>query len=386
MVISLEKNANLKLDILDSKNPVQIKYALNKLLFCPEVQLKSKIVNILVKYLKNKLSEKDYPIKVFIAKLNNRIEGFVVSQIDPNYRTYGRKAGTFGWLLATSEKICNELMLKCEEFVKKYGMRKIRGPINLPKMIGGIGLQVEGFDSPMINGISFNKPNDPILEYLQNMGYKIESTYLCVHVTKEFWKKSKELSSDYEFGYLSVNELLKRKPELINLARESLLSILADAIGGSERFDEMVEIYSKITSVQLHSNSVQLNDCLHDELNYLKSLIRVNKDEVNPWVPLAFEKETNQIVGIILCLPNLYQLWSGKPLTHGNVDTVIIKKEHSGKGIFSALNNIGQVILKSMGVNYFEGTTIWGNNTRAIETIFPHSKIVRKHVVFQKRL
>jgi hypothetical protein len=38
------------------------------------------------------------------------------------------------------------------------------------------------------------------------------------------------------------------------------------------------------------------------------------------------------------------------------------------------------------GINYFEGTGIWANNSRAIETIFPHSKRKRTHVVVQKRM
>jgi len=41
---------------------------------------------------------------------------------------------------------------------------------------------------------------------------------------------------------------------------------------------------------------------------------------------------------------------------------------------------------KRYGLDYVEGTSIWSNNERVIEKIFPHTKLVRKHVVMQKRI
>ena len=64
----------------------------------------------------------------------------------------------------------------------------------------------------------------------------------------------------------------------------------------------------------------------------------------------------------------------------------MVKKGYFGKGIFSALNNIGQLTCNLHGVDYFEGTAIWSNNSRAIDTIFPHCSPLRKHNVVQKRI
>ncbi len=83
---------------------------------------------------------------------------------------------------------------------------------------------------------------------------------------------------------------------------------------------------------------------------------------------------------------DIFQAWAGKPITRVNVDTAMVKKGYYGKGIFSALNNLGQLTCRIFGIDYFEGTAIWSNNSRAIDTIFPHCKPIRKHYVVQKRV
>ena len=62
-------------------------------------------------------------------------------------------------------------------------------------------------------------------------------------------------------------------------------------------------------------------------------------------------------------------MWRGDTISRVNVDTAMVKKGYYGKGIFSTLNNIGQLTCIIRGLNYYEGTSIWSNNTRAIDTI-----------------
>ncbi len=74
-------------------------------------------------------------------------------------------------------------------------------------------------------------------------------------------------------------------------------------------------------------------------------------------------------------------------MTAVNVDTIVIRPEYRGRGLFSALHDKGYRDMQaSCGVTYFEGTAIWYANENAVKTIFPHCTLVRKHVVFQKRL
>ncbi|MEJ2251676.1 MAG: hypothetical protein P8Y70_19205 [Candidatus Lokiarchaeota archaeon] len=64
----------------------------------------------------------------------------------------------------------------------------------------------------------------------------------------------------------------------------------------------------------------------------------------------------------------------------------MISKNNTGRGIFSALNTAGIIGSKLHGGTYIEGTTIWSNNEKAINTLFSHSEVVWEHFVVQKRI
>ncbi len=93
------------------------------------------------------------------------------------------------------------------------------------------------------------------------------------------------------------------------------------------------------------------------------------------------------IAGGIVCTPNLYEAWDGQPVTSANVDTIFIAPSHRRVGLMSALNNLGRVnTLKYLGWTHVEGTAIWLANEKAVITVFPHGRVCRRHVVFQKRI
>ena len=51
-----------------------------------------------------------------------------------------------------------------------------------------------------------------------------------------------------------------------------------------------------------------------------------------------------------------------------------------------------KIVPMKCGITYYEGTAIWTknskgvNNEEAMNTIFPHCKPIRKHIVFEKRI
>ena len=81
-----------------------------------------------------------------------------------------------------------------------------------------------------------------------------------------------------------------------------------------------------------------------------------------------------------------------KEILNMNVDTAIVHPDYGGKGIFSALNNIGQLTCQFFRPTVFEGTYVWinsakgVNNMKAINAIFPHCTLIREHIVVQKRV
>jgi len=383
---NLERREYKKVYVSDISDTRKIQYAFEKLLYVPDKELKPRIIKVLIQYLTDKLNNYSYPLKLFIAKQGRIITGVVVCQIDPEYRSYSRKCGTFGWLYAHNFESCKALMSRCELLMREHKIRKLRGPINYPKLIGGIGFQIKGFEEKMMGGVNYHHPNIRELKFLDQLGYERESKYSCVLVTQDNWKKGNEVDNSIKIGYKTIEEFKNLFDEIRSLVKKSFHSVLADAPGGRNRLEEMAYLFSLVPKSHYKLSDNFNPEDWTDIPAFIETLNSSNLENVITWMPMAFDRETDELVGLIISLPNLYQIWKEQPLTDDNVDTVIISKKHTGKGIFSILNNIGRVVLKINGIEYVEGTTIWSNNDRAIKTIFPHSKPIREYLVMQKRL
>ncbi len=384
--MTLITNKSPIVDLNITRNPLDIINTLNSLLYVPDDKLRPRIILELATYLQKKINNADYNLKLFTLTKNQIPTGFVVCQIDPEYKSYGMKCATFGWLHANDFESCRILMDACEHYVRENKLKKLRGPINYPKYIGGVGYQILGHSAPMMNGVAFNSPEMKEFGYLTELGYIPESEYSCVEVVQKSWEHGKDMDEDIIIRFHSVDEIVDLEDEIYDLARNSFYSVLADAPGGKSRIEEMIESYRE-TYKKFTSQLIEIDPAAYFEsARFIEIHNNTDIEKSVPCCPMAFDKTTGKLVGMIMALPNLYQLWNDEKLTHTNVDTAMIKKEYAGKGIFSALNNIGQLMCRMKGVNYIEGTTIWSNNDRAIKTIFPHSILRRKHVVFQKRL
>ena len=386
MEISLEKPIVKELTVASTQNISEIQFILTELLYVPDERLKLVVLLELRDYLMQKFSKPDYQIKLSYTTQDGILTGFVICQIDGDYKSYGMPCPTFGWLHARDLETCRALMVECEKFVRENKKRKIRGPINYPKFIGGIGFQTEGFEAPMMSGVAFGNPESKVLEYLQELGYKKDSKYSCLDTFIKKWAKGKDLDENIAIRFLPLEEIRDLKEQIMGLASQSLYAVLADAPGGRDRFEEMMDGYAQACKV-LKLVSEELPQEYADVPGFRETWDSCDFEKIVPMSVYAFDRTTNELVGVIMCQPNLFQLWNGEPLTHLNVDTVMIKKEYAGKGIFSALHNIGVFLSSSShGFNYYEGTTIWANNDRAIKTIFPHGIHTRTHYVVQKRL
>jgi len=388
MEISLEKPILRKkeLNVASTRDISEIQFVLTELLYVPDERLKLVIVLELVDYLTEKFSKPDYKIRFFYATQDGILTGFVICQIDGDYKSYGMSCPTFGWLCVRDLETCRTLMSACEKFVRENKKKKLRGPINYPKFIGGIGFQTEGFKSPMMSGVAFGDSESKALEYLQQLGYKKDSKYLCLDTYLKNWDKGKNLDENIAVRFLPLDEIRDLKEQIMGLASQSLYAVLADAPGGRARFEEMMDGYTQACKVLKLIND-KFPQEYADVPGFRETWESCDLKKIVPMAVFGFDRNTNELVGVIMCQPNLFQLWNGDSLTHLNVDTVMIKKEYAGRGIFSALHNIG-VFLSSTtyGFNYYEGTTIWGNNNRAIKTIFPHGIPTRTHYVVQKRI
>ena len=375
-----------KMKTIATEDIALIRKALKRVLYVPDNRLKSNIIKELIKYLKLKFSDKDYRIRVFIAFKEEEISGFITCQIDPDYKSRNRICGTFGWLNAKNFEACKSLMEECEDFIKQYNIRLLRGNINFPKGLGGIGIQTLGFNEEMLYGVAFGDPRSKILDYLIELGYKQDAEYICLEVTTKEWKKGKVVDKYIKLRYLTFEEIVNRKEEILDLARSAFNVVMPDSTTGDSRFNEIMEIYSNVPDTFFKLKE-SFNFKKYSKIpEFIDDWESSNLENSITWAPFAIHRETDEIVGLILSLPDLYQLWLDEPITRCNVDTVMVKPGYTGSGIFSALNNIGQITLGFNGINYFEGTSIWNLNEDAICTIMPHCQINRRFVVFQKRI
>jgi len=386
MELAIELRRSDSIKIKESYDIKEIRSVLDELLYVPDTRLKPRIINELINYLKTKFLDENYKIKVFIAYDNLKIDGFVISQIHPTYTSYGRKCGTFGWLNVKNFEACKKLIKECEIFTRKQGLRKIRGNINFPKGLGGIGIQASGFEHQMMYGVAFNNPKINLIDYLEKLGYKKESEYTCMKVTKKNWISGSNIDKRIKYRYLSLEEMRERKQEIFELGTSSFQMDFPDSSGAESRFNEMLDTYSQVPTshYKLPENFDPKSYCDHPEFKEAWEACKL--EDVITWAPMAFDRKTNRLVGVILSLPDLYELWLDKPITRNNVDTAMVRKEYAGMGIFSALNNIGQLTCNLNGITYYEGTTIWTNNIDAVNSIFPHCEHIRKHYILHKRI
>ncbi len=389
MEISLEKPiVKVKeLTAASTRNISEIQYILTELLYVPDERLKLVVILELADYLTEKFSNPDYKIRFIYTTQNGILTGFVICQIDGEFKSYGKPCPTFGWLHAKNFLSCEMLMNECENFIRQHNFRKLRGPMNYPKIIGGIGWQTEGFASPMMSGVAYNDPGSNVLIYLKELGYKIDTKYSCVDAFVKIWTKGKELDEDIMIRFLPLDEIKALKGQILNLAQQSFYSILADASGGQSRFEEIMEIFSQAGKKVKILNPGFDPQTYADMPGFLETWNAADLENIVSTSIFAFDRRSGELVGVLMAQPNMFQLWAGEPLTHMNVDTVIIKKEYAGRGIFSALHNVGKTLSSAVyGYDYYEGTTIWANNDRAIKSIFPHSSPLRTHYVVQKRI
>jgi len=371
--------------VVHSEDISEIDEILHQLLYVPNELLKPKIIDELKKYYMKKFAEDDYKIKFFIAYNQNSDPcGFVSCEINPNYRSRNRKCATFGWLHAGKFDICKELLFACENFVKENNIRLLRGNVNFPKSIGGIGIQTLGFEEQMMYGVPFSKRKAKILEFLKRLDYRTDAEYICMEVTKRKWVGGKKIDKEIKLGYLTLKEMNERKDELINLAKNAFYAVVPDACTG--RVNEILEIYAQVPKSHYKLEKKFDPYTYYGQPEFIEAWESCDLEKVVTFAPMAFERKTGKIVGTILSIPDLYELWQDQPITRDNVDTAMIKTEYKGKGIFSALNNIGELSCNLNGIKYYEGTGIWLINQDAIDAVMPLCKTNRKFMVFQKRI
>ena len=381
--------------VLESTDLKEICEALEATLYCQDTLIKLKIIEQHMEYLESKFSIPGYKIKVFIAYSDENPCGYVVSDLNPEYKSYGRKCGTFGWLNVKNFYVCKELLTQCELFVKENKLRKIRGPVNFPKNQMGFGLQTEGLTEEDLYGVASPSSNTELFQYILNLNYIAESEYTCMKVDVESWNKGNVLDKNLKLSCLSLSELYEKLDEIVDLTGDSFSALLPDTSGGGrENVKNLLELATNIPCSHFgFKECSNLYEKYRDIPEFVEAWKEADLENIVTLFPMVLERKTNKLIGMLIGVPDYYQHWKGEYVSRINVHTAMVRRGYNGKGVFSSLNNFGQATNRSMmGTTYFEGTSIWTRNSKgvnnegAVNSIFPHCTPIRKHTVFEKRV
>lgn len=385
MVEQVQISDHERIQVIESTDMDEIKTALIQILYVPNTQLKPYIIDEIMEYLTFTFSNHSDTIKVFIAYRGVEVCGYITVEIHPGYTSRNRKSATFGWLHANNFEICKLLIEACEKFAREHNMKLIRGNLNFPKAIGGMGIQEFGFDEQMLYGVPFNDPDSKITKYLEKLGYIRDGEYVCMEVTKNSWEMGKALDKSIKIRYLTAEELKNRREQILSMITNAFVGFLPDS-SGDNKYDEVLDLFAQVPKSHYILPKDFDPSSFSEQPEFLEAWESCDLEKVNTFVHIAFDRKTDEAVGIIFCLPDKYELLQNKPVTRVNVDTVVVRKGYGGKGIFSTLNNIGQLTGNMNGVTYYEGTGIWMVNEDAVRAILPHGRINRRFFVWQKRL
>ena len=141
---------------------------------------------------------------LFLATRNGECIGRISAQIDHTYNAHwDEHVGTFGFFECTYDTdAATSLLSTAVDWLKKSGMKTIRGPMS-PSSNGEYGLLIEGFTSPPVFMMPYNKQYYPAL--IEQAGFT---------KAKELWAYDKQTILPTPDGALRVAGRVKRMPEI----------------------------------------------------------------------------------------------------------------------------------------------------------------------------
>ena len=212
------------------------------------------------------------------------IHGCIYVESKSHHSSFGKKIPIFGWLQAKNVETCKFLLESAEELVQNQGYKGLRGPINEPHLYGGWGAAIKKSST---FPIMVNTPQNPIIlnGWIESSGFERSTTYLGLD-TKTVSYPPNTLN-DNEFRFISPTfEELKSNPEL----QENIKSHIKRNFGNflpdhnSGTFEDAFAVFQQV-------------------------------ENGNDFYLFMQDKATNQIVGLIEFIPNIFQKWQGQPIT-----------------------------------------------------------------------
>jgi hypothetical protein len=222
-------------------------------------------------------------IQCFLAYEDGKIKGRIAAILNNNHNSFGnKKDGFFGFLdLYNEAAVAEKLITEAKNWLIGKGLNTMIGPVN-PTTNDPSGLLVEGFDSPPVAMMTYNKPY-----------------YLDLLTANGFIKKFDLLAYD-----LPTQSVDKRTIQLKEALRKRFedRDITVRNINLKDFANEVQKILSVYNSAwQANTGFVPMTD---DEFKYLAKDLKMILDKD---FCLLAEKE-GKVIGFALAIPDINQV------------------------------------------------------------------------------
>jgi GNAT superfamily N-acetyltransferase len=222
-------------------------------------------------------------IQLFLAYRNGEIKGRIAAILNNNHNSFSnRKDGFFGFFdLYDDAAVAEKLLTEAGNWLLGKGLDTIIGPVN-PTTNDPSGLLIEGFDSPPVAMMTYNKPY--YIELLAENGF-----------VKKF---------DMLAYYLPAGEVDKRTIQLrdVLLKRFAERNIVVRKINLKDFKNEVQKILKVYNSAwQENTGFVPMTE---DEFKYLAKDLKMILDKD---FCIVAEKE-GDVIGFALAIPDINQV------------------------------------------------------------------------------
>ncbi|HVZ38260.1 MAG TPA: aminotransferase class I/II-fold pyridoxal phosphate-dependent enzyme [Candidatus Kapabacteria bacterium] len=321
-------------------------------------------------------------LRLFVAERKGQVVGRIAAIVnDAHNAVHDDKVGFFGFFESVNDQdVANELVNAASAWLREQGMTAIRGPIS-PSINDEVGMLVDGFDSPAVMQMPYNKAYYPQL--MENAGFA----------------KAKDMLAWMVEYPACLTDRLERVTALLKQRGTATVRSL-----NMKRFDEEVDriktIYNK--AWQPNWGFVPMTD---EEMNMMAYELKqvIDADLV------LFAERDGETVGFALAVPDINQAFkAGSAIPPGakNLPTAIMnlmtkKKqitqcriiilgvlpEHQGKGIDALLYREIMERARKKGMMRGEASWVLEDNvmmTRAAEMM--NATPYKRYRVFEKPL
>lgn len=169
-------------------------------------------------------------VKLYLAYNGNKITGRIAAILNNNHNQYkNRKDGFFGFFDVINDQETASLLINtAASWLKEKDATTMIGPVN-PSTNEPCGLLVEGFDSPPVAMMTYNKPYYAAL--LQGAGLAKQTDLLAYHLGTDTVEKRTLQLKDTLLKRLKNNDIIIRNINLKDFKNEvdRLLSVYNDA-------------------------------------------------------------------------------------------------------------------------------------------------------------